>query len=208
MYPFQWMLGREKAGMTQNRVIGLTGGSGSGKSLAAEIFAELGAYVIDADKISHEITDSDMEVLGKIKEEFSEKVFENGKLSRKALGKIVFNDKNALGKLNLILHPAIAEKIAEKVENCGNPLIIIDAPLLFLVKEIVALCTETVAVCAPEEMRINRIMARDGLTYDEAYARVCSQMPQEKLTQLADKVIVNDGSIERLRSDIIDYLGK
>ena len=194
--------------MTQNRVIGLTGGSGSGKSLAAEILSELGAYVIDADKISHEITDCDMAVLGRIKEEFSEEVFEKGKLSRKVLGRIVFNDKNALEKLNSILHPAIAEKIAELAENCGNPLIIIDAPLLFLVKEIVALCSETVAVCAPEEVRINRIMTRDGISYDEAFARVRSQMPQEKLAELADKVIVNDGSIERLRSDIIDYLGK
>lgn len=194
--------------MTQNRVIGLTGCSGSGKSLAAEIFSELGAYVIDADKISHDITDFDMQVLGKIRDAFSEKVFENEKLSRKALGKIVFNDKNALAKLNSILHPAIAEKIAEVVENCGNPLIIIDAPLLFSVKEIAKLCSETVAVCAPEEVRINRIMTRDGLTYDEAIARVGSQMPQEKLAELADKVIVNDGSVKKLRSDIIDYLGK
>lgn len=194
--------------MTQNRVIGLTGGSGSGKSLAAEIFAELGAYVIDADKISHEITDFDEQVLGKIKEEFSKEIFENGRLSRKALGKIVFSDKNALGKLNAIMHPAIAEKIAEIVKSCGNPLIIIDAPLLFSVKEIVALCTQTVAVCAPEEMRINRIMTRDGLELNEALMRVRSQMPQEKLAEMADKVIVNDGSKEKLRSDIIDYLGK
>ena len=194
--------------MTQNRVIGLTGGSGSGKSLAAEIFSGFGAYVIDADKISHEITDSDEKVLGKIKEDFSEKVFENGKLSRRALGKIVFNDKNALSKLNAILHPAIAEKIAKLVKNSDNSVIIIDAPLLFSVKEIVALCTETVAVCAPEEMRINRIMNRDGITYDDALMRVRSQMPQEKIAQLADAVIVNDGNVEKLRSDIIGYLGK
>ncbi|MBR6523500.1 MAG: dephospho-CoA kinase [Clostridia bacterium] len=194
--------------MTQNRVIGLTGGSGSGKSLAAEIFASLGACVIDADKISHEITDSDMEVLRKIREEFSEEVFENGKLSRKALGRIVFNDKNALGKLNSILHPAIAEKIADLVESCENSLIIIDAPLLFSVKEIVDLCTETVAVCAPEDVRINRIMARDGIEYKEALSRVRSQMSQEKLMEMADKVIANNGSVESLRSDIIDYLGE
>ncbi len=194
--------------MTQNRVIGLTGGSGSGKSLAAEIFASLGACVIDADKISHEITDSDMEVLRKIREEFSEEVFENGKLSRKALGRIVFNDKNALGKLNSILHPAIAEKIADLVESCENSLIIIDAPLLFSVKEIVDLCTETVAVCAPEDVRINRIMARDGIEFKEALSRVRSQMSQEKLMEMADKVIANNGSVESLRSDIIDYLGE
>ena len=194
--------------MTQNKVIGLTGGSGSGKSLAAEIFASLGAYVIDADRISHQLTDSDEKVLGKIKEEFSEEVFKNGKLSRKALGRIVFNDKKALEKLNSILHPAIAEKIADLVESCQKSLIIIDAPLLFSVKEIVELCTRTVAVCAPEDVRINRIMTRDGISFKEAAARINSQIRQEELAMMADRVIVNDGSVEKLRRDIIDYLGE
>lgn len=194
--------------MKQNRVIGLTGGSGSGKSVAAAIFAELGAFIIDADKISHDITDSDPKVLAKIKEEFSEKVFENGKLSRKALGRVVFGDKNALEKLNRIVHPVIAEKTKELVKSSGSRLVIIDAPLLFAVKEIVALCTETVAVCAPEEMRINRIMIRDGLTREEARMRIRSQMPQQELAEKADFVIENDGDIEKLRSDIVGYLGE
>ena len=194
--------------MKQNRVIGLTGGSGSGKSVAAAIFAELGAFIIDADKISHDITDSDPKVLAKIKEEFSEKVFENGKLSRKALGRVVFGDKNALEKLNRIVHPVIAEKTKELVKSSGSRLVIIDAPLLFAVKEIVELCTETVAVCAPEEMRINRIMIRDGLTREEARMRIRSQMPQQELAEKADFVIENDGDIEKLRSDIVGYLGE
>lgn len=194
--------------MKQNKVIGLTGGSGSGKTVAASIFKEFGAFVIDADKISHEITDSDEKVLSKIKAEFSEKVFENGVLSRKALGEIVFKDKNALKKLNSILHPVIADRIKAIVKTCDNPVIIIDAPLLFAVKEIVELCDETVAVCAPEEMRINRISARDGLTIDEAAARIKSQLPQQELVKMADYVIENDGDTEKLRSDIVDYIGK
>ncbi len=194
--------------MMQNKVIGLTGGSGSGKSAAAAIFAELGAFVIDADKVSHEITDSDLTVLEKIKDEFSEKVFKNGKLLRKELGRIVFNDKSALEKLNKILHPVIAGKISSMAQNCGNKVVIIDAPLLFSVKQIVELCTQTLAVCAPLEMRINRIMMRDGIAREEAEARISSQLPQEELAEMADSVIINDGDLEKLRSDIVGYLGK
>ena len=95
----------------------LIGNSGSGKSTAAEVFAEFGAAIIDADRISHEITDSDATVLAKIRQEFSEDVFENGILCRKKLGKIVFSDKEALKKLNSILHPAIAEKILAIIKN-------------------------------------------------------------------------------------------
>jgi len=194
--------------MKQNKVIGLTGGSGSGKSVAARIFEEYGALTIDADKISHQITDSDEKVLAKIKEEFSDEVFENGRLSRKALGKVVFKDKTALEKLNRILHPVIAEKIKSIVENTDKEIIVIDAPLLFAVKELVDLCDETVAVCAPEEMRINRIIARDGLTRMEAERRIFAQTPQEKIAELADIVITNDGDMEKFRRDIVGYIGK
>ena len=194
--------------MKQNKVIGLTGGSGSGKSVAARIFEEYGALTIDADKISHQITDSDEKVLAKIKEEFSDEVFENGRLSRKALGKVVFKDKTALEKLNRILHPVIAEKIKSIVENTDKEIVVIDAPLLFAVKELVDLCDETVAVCAPEEMRINRIIARDGLARVEAEMRIFAQTPQEKIAELADIVITNDGDMEKFRRDIVGYIGK
>ena len=194
--------------MKQNRVIGITGGSGSGKSTVSRIFEEFGAFIIDADKISHQLTDSDEVVLARIKEAFTEKVFENGVLSRKALAEIVFSDKNALKTLNGIVHPAVAEKTLEMIEKCGKELVIIDAPLLFDVKEIAGLCDETIAVCAPDEMRINRIMDRDGISYEMAQKRINSQRPQEELARLADRVIVNDGDPEKLRSDVIGYLGK
>ena len=194
--------------MKQSKIIGLTGGSGSGKSTAAEVFAEFGAAIIDADKISHEITDSDATVLAKIRQEFSEDVFENGILCRKKLGKIVFSDKEALKKLNSILHPAIAEKILAIIKNSTSDIIIIDAPLLFAVKELVDICDETVAVTAPDEIRVKRISARDGITKEEAEKRLASQMPQEKIAEMADVVFVNDGDIGKIRSEIVGYLGK
>ena len=194
--------------MKQNRVIGLTGGSGSGKSVAAKIFEEFGAVIIDADKISHEITSSDEKVLAEIKKEFSDKVFENGRLSRRALGSVVFSDKSALLKLNKILHPVITERVKEIIDKTQGKIIVIDAPVLFDVKEIVDLCDETVAVCAPDEMRINRIMVRDGISRKQAENRIYSQMPQEKLAEMTDAAFVNDGDIEKLRSDIVGYLGK
>lgn len=194
--------------MKQNKVIGLTGGSGSGKSLAAKIFEQNGALVIDADKISHEITDSDEKVLGKIREIFSETVFENGKLSRKALGRIVFNDKDALENLNKILHPVILKRIKDIADNTDKDIIVIDAPLLFAVKELVDMCDEIVAVCAPDEMRINRIILRDGLTHEEAKRRISSQMTQEEIAEKSDVVIVNDGEPEEFRREIIGYISK
>ena len=194
--------------MNQSKVIGLTGGSGSGKTTVASIFKEQGAYIIDADKVSHNLTDSDHTVLNKIKEEFSEKVFEEGVLSRKALGKIVFEDKTKLEKLNKILHPKIAEKISDMVNKSGSDIVVIDAPLLFDVNDILSLCDTTVAVCASDEKRIKRIMSRDGLNYDEAIARIDSQRPQDDLARLADFVITNDDDIEKLRSVVVDYLGK
>lgn len=194
--------------MKQNRVIGLTGGSGSGKSTAARIFEEMGAFIIDADKISHEITDSDQTVLAKIRETFSDEVFENGVLCRRALGKIVFGDKSALEKLNRIIHPAIAAKTVEIIENCGKDIVIIDAPLLFDVKVIADLCDETIAVCAPEQVRIDRIIARDGISCEMANQRINSQRSQQELAAMADTVIINDGDLEKLRRDIVGYLGK
>ena len=194
--------------MKQNRVIGLTGGSGSGKSTAARIFEEMGAFIIDADKISHEITDSDQTVLAKIRETFSDEVFENGVLCRRALGKIVFGDKSALEKLNRIIHPAIAAKTVEIIESCGKEIVIIDAPLLFDVKVIADLCDETIAVCASEQVRIDRIIARDGISCEMANQRINSQRSQQELAAMADTVIVNDGDLEKLRRDIVGYLGK
>lgn len=202
------MSGKEKAGMKQSKVIGLTGGSGSGKSTIAKIFAEFGATIIDADKISHGITDSDETVLAKIRQEFSDDVFENGVLCRRALGKIVFSDEEALGKLNAILHPAIAEKILAIVKNSRSEIVIIDAPLLFSVKELVEICDETIAVTAPDDVRIDRISVRDGITRDEAKNRLASQVPQEKLAEMSDVVFVNDGDIAKIRSEIVGYLGK
>ena len=85
---------------------------------------------------------------------------------------------------------------------------VIDAPLLFDVNDILSLCDTTVAVCASDEKRIKRIMSRDGLNYDEAIARIDSQRPQDDLARLADFVITNDDDIEKLRSVVVDYLGK
>ena len=194
--------------MMRNKVIGLTGGSGSGKTLAAKTFEEFGALVIDADKISHGITDSDEKVLSKIRKTFSDKVFENGKLIRKELGKIVFSDKTALEKLNRILHPVIAEKIKNIAESSEKEVVVIDAPLLFAVKELVEMCDEIVTVCAPDEMRIDRIMSRDGILREEAEKRISSQMSQEEMAGMSDVVFINDGDAEKFRREIIGYLGK
>ncbi len=193
--------------MMQNKkiIIGLTGGSGSGKSAVAKIFSEFGAYIIDADEISHSITTSDKKVLEKIENAFPGTVTDAG-LNRRKLGSIVFADKEKLLKLNEIIHPAIIDKMCLLAKNSSAEITVIDAPLLFSSKRLIKLCDEIVVVAAPESVRIDRIVARDKISRDEAKNRLASQLSPDELIARADKVIYNDGSLENLRSVVFDYL--
>ncbi len=193
--------------MKQNKkiVIGLTGGSGSGKSAVAKIFSEFGAYIIDADEISHSITTSDKKVLEKIEKTFPDTVTDAG-LNRRKLGSIVFADKEKLVKLNEIILPAIIDKMCLSAENSSAAITVIDAPLLFSSEKLVDLCDEIVVVAAPENVRIDRIVARDKISREEAKNRLASQVLQGELIARADKVFYNDGSLENLRSVVLDYL--
>ena len=186
--------------MRQNKdikIIGLTGGSGSGKSTVSQIFEKKGACIIDGDKISREITARQSPVLKNIETAFgSEIINSDGSLNRRKLGSIVFSDKSSLEMLNGITHPAIYEETM-KIINAGQEtftVFIIDAAAIFDCKPLLELCEKIIVVCADKNVRINRICRRDGISKKDAENRIDSQTKQETLAEMADFVIYNNES--------------
>ncbi len=179
-------------------VIGLTGGTGAGKSAVSSFLKEKGATVIDADALSREITKKDGIALCEIDKAFPG-VIKDGILDRRALGKIVFTDSEKLLILNKITHKYIKKLTEEAIEK-NDGLIILDAPLLFEAGED-ALCNKTIFVTADDDVRIKRIMDRDELSYSDALARITAR----KLAPIMEKcdfVIKNNGDIEAMEKEI------
>ena len=179
------------------KLIGLAGGIASGKTMITDYLMSLGAPVVDADIVSHRITEPGSPVLREIAEAFGEDCLdENGHLRRKALGRIIFNDAESRLRLNQIMHPKISAAIREEIEGyeaAGEPAVIYSAPLLLEgegkgMTDIVWL----VAIDPAEQMR--RLMARDGIGADEAAKRLRAQSSLEEKLAKADKVIDNNGS--------------
>ena len=182
-------------------MIGLTGGIASGKSTVAARLRELGAFVADADLISREVIETP-EVRESIRGRFGSSVFlPEGTLDRRALAAAVFSAEEGAAALNSIMHPAIAKKLsvlARDAEASGlYPLVFTDAALL-IESGFYELCDGVWLVTADKGERILRIMARDGLTREEAEARISRQMTDEEKAAFATTVIENDGSIAEL----------
>ncbi len=157
-------------------IIGLTGLTGAGKSTAAAALRRLGCHVIDADRVGHEVT-TRPDILEKIKTAFGAGcILPDGTLDRRALGKIVFSDGEKLKKLNAITHPPITEAIAAEAAAHSGETVVIDAAALGE-SGLDRLCGEVWRVTAPEELRLARIMERDGLSRTEAVNRILSQTP-------------------------------
>ena len=187
------------------KIIGLTGGIGSGKSTAAKILAEFGAKVIDADKVAHEVFNPGTEGLQVVVETFGEGVLNsNGEIDRKKLGEIVFRDPTALSTLNEIIHPRAYELTKSRLEEFrkqGVEVVILEVILLVeagwdhLVDEIwVTVSTEDTVVKRLQESR--------GLTKEEILARIHAQTPNENRIKHADVIIKNDRSYEELKKKL------
>lgn len=187
------------------RVIGLTGGIASGKSTISKMIKEIGIPIIDADEISREIVSKDSLVLKRIAKEFGEDVLnEDGTLNRKKLSNIVFRESTLLKKLNLITHPAIKNKIKEKIEEykkSGIKCCVIDAALLieagFL--DITDLC---LLVYVDKDVQLKRLMDRDNITYEAALRIIESQMNLDEKKKYADYLIDNNKEIEFTRQQL------
>ncbi|MFY9393587.1 MAG: dephospho-CoA kinase [Halanaerobiales bacterium] len=185
-------------------IIGLTGGIASGKSTVSAYLAELGAIIIDADKIAHEIMEKGKPAYRKIIEAFGREILAaNGEIDRSRLGKIVFNDREKKRLLEEITHPQIIKEMREKIEeNRGqNKIIVLDVPLLFEAG-LEKMVDESWLVYVDRETQLERLMARDGLSYQEANKRIKSQLSLEKKRELADFIIDNRGNLEELKREV------
>lgn len=184
-------------------IIGLTGGIATGKSQSSKVFKKLGCYIIDADKLSKDLTVKDGKCLKDIIGTFGTEVLnDDGSLNRKKLGSIVFNDKQAKIELERIIHPHIIRKtneiIAKKYKSTD---IIVDAPLLFEVG-LDRICDKVVVIYAQYHLQIKRFMKRDKISKSEAEKRIALQMPIEDKMKLADITIDNSSTIAELNKNI------
>lgn len=175
-------------------IIGLTGQTGAGKSTVSGILEKYGCYHIDADKIAHEILDSDADVQNKLAERFGKDVIgEDGKVNRAVLAKYAFADTQSTLSLNAITHPAVNKKIQSiisKQSEYGAKAVIIDAIALFESGE-AKLCDFTVAVTAPREIRLERIISRDRISVSRAEERINAQKDEKFFSVNADYIINN-----------------
>ncbi len=185
------------------RVVGLTGGIACGKTTVAGWLKELGAAVIDADAISRGLTAPGGAALPAIFGAFGRDV-ENGDgtLNRGALAAKVFENEALRQRLNGIVHPMVLARIREEMEKCreaGVSVVVLDVPLLYEAG-MEGLADAVLCVAAPEAVQLSRLQARDGLTREQALARIHSQWPLEKKIRLADETLWTDGPVEKVRA--------
>ena len=194
------------------KVIGLTGGIGSGKSTVTDYLIARGFHVLDADQIAREIVLPGSEMLIQLTSVFGRGIIlEDGSLNRKKLGHIVFSDPEKKKTLDGLMHTSILELIHERIlqirEEGGHKVIFIDAPLLFetgLHKSV----SEIWLTDVDDETRIKRIMARDGMNREEIEKRISAQMTREEKQSLADVILDNTGDQEALYQQIEQLLKK
>jgi dephospho-CoA kinase len=175
--------------------IGITGNIGSGKTTISRLFELLAVPVFYADDHAKQVMTADALLVAGIKQAFGNKAyFNDGTLNRKHIAGIVFNNEAELQKLNAMVHPAVFRAFDNWIlQYKGTPYVLKEAAILFesgSYKD----CNYNIIVTAPTQMRIERVMLRDGITRAEAESRNARQMPQEEKQQLADFVITNDNS--------------
>jgi len=182
--------------------IGITGGTGCGKTTALEVIRDLGGIILDCDAIYHDLLKTDAALLRAIAERFPGTVTD-GILERKKLGAIVFSDEKALQDLNRITHSAVKKKVLEILDPQPK-LAAIDAIALFE-SGLAPLCDVTVAVTAPKEARVMRLMARDGISEEYAKMRISAQRPQSEFSALCDHTLENNGTQAQFREKCLAF---
>ncbi len=188
------------------RVIGLTGGIGSGKSTVAHFLTEFGAVIIDADKVGHEALLSGSSVSGEVVAAFDKEILlPDGNINRRELGRMVFSSSECLAKLNRIVHPWMYDTMKARIEDYrkqGVRVMVLDAAILLEAGWISLVDEVWVTVASPETV-LRRLKAReDGLSEADALARIRRQMTNEERVKHADVVIDTDCSLEEVRTTV------
>jgi dephospho-CoA kinase len=193
-------------------LVGLTGGIGSGKSLAAKFFAEKGAHIIDSDQLSRELVCPGHPALKEIVDVFGEFILDpSGNLDREALAKIIFEDTEKKSALEAILHPKIIVREQEIYLNtsASNPsaIVIVDAALLIESGNYMNV-DKVIVVQSREEQQVQRILSRGSQSYDQAISRIKNQMSFEEKSKYADYILDNQSQPEGLRINVQEIYAK
>ena len=184
-------------------ILGITGGSGSGKTTLLKLIGENGGVILDCDAIYHQLLRDDNDLLQAIEARFPGTVID-GQLDRKKLGAVVFADENALQELNTITHSAVKREIS-RILDTDPKLAAIDAIALFE-SGLNSLCDITVAVTAPEELRIQRLIHREGISREYAKKRIAAQHADVWYQEKCSFVLENDGTLADFQAKCIAFL--
>ncbi len=189
--------------LPEKRIIGLTGQTGAGKTEAARRLAELGCVIVSADKAAREAVE-DADVKRALCEAFGDVLLPDGSLNRQRVAQIAFSDPENTSRLNAITHPKIAEIMLEKAENADGDPVIFDASQLFESGED-RFCDRIVSIIADREVRMKRLMERDGLSADEIALRMSAQLSEEFFRTYSDDIIENNGTPAQLYAKVREY---
>ena len=187
------------------KVIGLTGGIGSGKSTVSRFLAELGAVIIDADKVGHEAFKPDTELWQEVVAAFGKKILKpGGEIDRNKLGRTVFGNRELLLRLNQIMHPRMYDIVKAQIEDYqrqGLEIVVLEAPLL-IEASWTSLVDEVWVTVASEATVLKRLQERVGLSRQKSLARIRSQLSAEQKIKHADVVINNDSDFADLKAKV------
>lgn len=184
--------------------VGIAGGIGSGKTTVCNVIEALGYPVFYADTEAKKITETDRQVVSAISNLFGADIYISGKLDRKRLALLVFNNKALLSKLNTIVHPAVAECFNVWAGKTNSPIVFKEAAILFE-SGLYKMLDRNILVIAPEDVRLKRVVDRDNASMDDVKKRMLNQAHQDELIKLADYVINNDG-IELIMPQLLSII--
>jgi len=187
------------------KIIGLTGGIGSGKSTVSRFLAGLGATIVDADRVGHKAIKPGTELWREVVAAFGQQIVNSsGEIDRKKLGEIVFGSAESLSRLNRIMHPRMCDMVKARLEGYqrqGVEVVVLEAPLLIEAAWI-SLVDEVWVTAASEAIVLKRLQERAGLSKEEALARIRSQLPSEERIKRADVVINTDCSLDEVKTRV------
>ncbi|MDA3029787.1 MAG: dephospho-CoA kinase [Actinomycetota bacterium] len=182
-------------------IVALTGGIGSGKTMVGEIFAELGALVVDSDQLAREVVERGSKGFDLIVSEFGDEILKNGDLDRAALASVIFKDPKKRAKLEEITHPLIRKSFAKIVSSAGSDSIIINQIPLLVESKHDYKFDHVITISAPEKMRTERLLKR-GLTLTQIDQRMKAQATDIQREAISDTVIVNDKTEQDLLAQV------
>lgn len=187
------------------KILGITGGIGSGKSYLAQKFAQRGIPVYNADVEAKSLNNTNQQIINAYIGRYGKQIYVNGQLDRKALADIIFTNKDELQWVNALVHPIVNAHFANWCKQQQTDIVAVESAILFG-GQLSQQCDAVVAVIASEQVRIERVMFRDGSTRQQVEARMANQLSNETMVKMADYVITNNG--EDIDSQIDDLLKK